>query len=461
MTFEQAMHLVEGTYSFPADPADFHARRTEWLFRASGLSERLASVPVAVLTGSCGKGSTSAFLAHILEELHGSLGLGTKPPLLETPDGNRERYQVLRGGGPGWIEPEHFARLASRLQPFLGQLPAGMGEWAPYDLRYFVLGELFTELDLAVLEANIGLMRDPASVFPNRAVTVLTPIGSDHSGLLLAPEPLPELLSGIEVGAGPLWHKAGGIRGGEPVVLGRQTPRVEEAILTIAQERGAGRIYRYGREGRVLSLQCGLQGSSAVLLVGPHELEVELQTVGDYQAENAVTAALAALALVDRGVVRGDLARAVQRGIARTVTPGRLQIVCRSPLCYYTVASSQTKLASLLASLDTMMSESQRVVVCATFLDRIFGVQEVVERLAAWSRLSCLVLTAHPWADDSRDVPPEQAAAWAREQRPGLEVLVVEEVGEAARTALGKGDLVLLLGNGMAYGLKSLTSSSA
>ncbi len=448
MTFDEAMHLVEGVYAFPADLADFHARRTDWLFRASGLRDQLEKVPVAVLTGSCGKGSTAAFLAYILEELQPDLALGTKPPLLETPDGNRERYQTLHGEGPRWISREHFAAIVDELPQYLSQQPT----WAPYDLRYFVLGRLFTAFPLAVLEANIGLRNDPASVFPNRAVTVLTPIGSDHSGMLLPPD---DFMPELTVGRGPLWHKAGGVQGGEPVVLGRQTPEVERAALELA--RTTGRVYRYGVDGFVRSVQSGLLGSRAVLQVGSFELPVELQTVGDYQAENAVVAAMAALALHDRGIVRGDLPSAIVRGVARTGTPGRLQIVSRDPLCYYTVASSQTKVEALLASLDAMLEADRpdaRVVVCATFLDRIFGIQKVVETLARWPRLQHLIATFHEWADDSRDVDPLQVRSWARSVRPDLPVECVP-LHEAARVAREQGELVLLLGNGMAYGLSA------
>lgn len=103
-----------------------------------------------------------------------------------------------------------------------------------------------------------------------------------------------------------------------------------------------------------------------------------------------------------------------------------------------------------------MLPPERRMVVCATFLDRIFEVRKVVEALAAWPRLGALILTAHAWADDSRDVPPGEAADWARAVRPSLDVRVLEPVGDAARAALSAGDLVLLLGNGMAYGLEGL-----
>lgn len=457
------MHQVEGVFSFPDDRAHFHARRTEWLFQATGLAARLQSVPVAVLTGSCGKGSTAAFLAHILEEMVGRLALGTKPPLLETPEGNRERYQTLEGQGPRWIEPQHFAALVAELEPWLDRLPPELGPWAPYDLRYFVLGRLFCDFPLAVLEANIGLKHDPASVFPRRAVTVLTPIGTDHSGLLLPPKPLPPALQGLRLGAGPLWHKAGGVRAGEPVVLGRQTPELERAALQLLSQQGAGKLYRYGREGRVSQVSSGLLGTRAVLELGGMELAVELQTVGEYQADNAVVAALAALALVESGQVEGDLGQAITRGVARTRTPGRLEIVSRDPLCYYTVASSQTKLEALLDSLDQMLQADRpraRVVVCATFLDRIFQVRQVVERLATWPRLGALVTTAHAWTDDSRDVDPEQVADWARAARPGLKVEAVPEPAQAARRALELGQPALLLGNGMAYALEALGGPS-
>ena len=157
MNFEEAMTRVEVELSFPEDLSDFHNRRTRALFLETGLMEQLKSTPTVVVTGSCGKASTAHYLAECASELfrltgqNQEVGLGTKPPLLETLDGNRERYQVLSSKGKRWIERDEFAALVSQLPP----LPDNL---APYDLRYWLLGKWFVErrVGLAIIEANIS-----------------------------------------------------------------------------------------------------------------------------------------------------------------------------------------------------------------------------------------------------------------------------------------------------------------
>ncbi|MCA9797263.1 MAG: hypothetical protein KC910_35880, partial [Candidatus Eremiobacteraeota bacterium] len=192
MSFDQLMGWVEQEHGFPARLEDFHPRRCAWLFE-QGLAADLKA-PLAVVAGSCGKASTARFLAFVVRALFDaagerrSLGLGTKPPLQETLQGNRERYQLFEAGQPAprWIAPEEFAGLAAELKQLAQRVPAELGPLAAYDLRYWLLGRFFVEQKVAfgIVEANIGLRLDPASVFPRPALALMTPIGNDHAAQL-------------------------------------------------------------------------------------------------------------------------------------------------------------------------------------------------------------------------------------------------------------------------------------
>ena len=275
MNFEDAMHAVEEARSFPA-PGHLHARRLAWILERSGLHRRAAALPWALVAGSCGKASTARFLAFIVRRLLDRAGvdapvvLGTKPPLSETHDGQRERYQLFAraASAPHWIDRADFARLVDALLPVaeaLAREAPELGPVAPYDLRYAVLLAYAVDRGaaFAVVEANIGLRDDPTSALPPPRAQLLTPIDADHAQLLRPPAPLPAALEGLGERAGPVWHKAGGLRPGVPVVVGVQEASVARAVAALAAERGTGGVVWRGADYDVLRRVCALDGPSA------------------------------------------------------------------------------------------------------------------------------------------------------------------------------------------------------
>lgn len=428
--FEAAMDLVEVQHSFPKDVADFHAERFRWLARDLSLD----GVPTVVVAGSCGKASTARFLGHIALAMGHGVVLGTKPPLQETAEGNLERYQVGEGAGFRWLAPDEFADRVDELRPLLAQVP---GKPAPYELRTWILARTAQVLrpGLFVCEANIGLRDDPAGALPRTDCVLLTPIGTDHGSLLRAPEGWGAALGAA---AGPVWHKAGGVPAGVPVVLGRQAPAVADAA--------GPRELEWDRDFGVSEVRCGLDGSTFVLRLGERAEPVRLGVPGAFQVENAAHAAAAAWLLHARGLLPGDLWSGVREGLAAAEIPGRMQVLARRPTVLLNVATSPEKVQGMLDALEPLLRG--RLVICATFLDRLGDrLGPVVDLLLAHPRLRALVATQFLDDDVNRDFP---AAHVARHGPVQLEPDLPAAVARARSLALSPDDLVLLLGNGMA-----------
>lgn len=439
MTFAEAMRFVEEEHAFPEDLHHFHARRFQELARRSGLFAATMP-PLVVVTGSCGKASTARFLAFMLRAAGMRVGLGTKPPLQESPLGNLERYQLVDSAGESWMAPELFAHICRPLPELLRDLPSEMGKVAPYDLRAWILLRAFQEwkVDIGIVEANIGLRHDPAGAVPEAALTVITPIATDHAGMLLAPEEWRHL----GPAAGPLWHKLSAVPS-RTVVVGRQ-PSVSPADLDSLLNREGP---RWGRDFTVESLRSGLWGSSGALHFGARRLELALTCLGDFQLENAATAAVAAWQL---GVTDDQ---AILAGARDCQIPGRLQVMERDPLQLLCVASSQTKVQAMLDSLEPLFDSPEAgMVMVLTLLDRVHGKEEVVSYIARHPRLRALVVTECQYSDDSRDLPPAEVARLALQARPDLEVLTESQPGAAIARgrALAGQRLLVLLGNGLA-----------
>ena len=437
--FLQAMSWVEEEHSFPEDPADFHARRFTELARRSNLFA--AMPPLVVVTGSCGKASTARFLAFMLRAAGKKVGLGTKPPLQESPQGNLERYQRVDSQGEHWLEPDLFARICEPLPDLVKDMPAELGPLAPYDLRAWVLLRAFQEwkVDIGIVEANIGLRYDPAGAIPEAALTIVTPIATDHAQLLKAPREW----TSLGAAAGPLWHKLSAIPS-KTVVVGRQ-PSISPADLERLMSRPGP---RFGRDFSLSNTSSGLWGSRGRLEHAGATLTLELSCLGDFQLENAATAAMAYFEL------GGAAESCVQAGARQCQIPGRLQVLGREPLQLLCVASSQTKAQAMLDSLEPMFESPEAgMVMVLSLLDRIHGKEDVVAYIARHPRLRSLIVTECEYNDDSHDLPAEEIAALARQANPDLRVLV--ERGPREALARGRAEapvdgLLILLGNGLA-----------
>ena len=449
MNFEQAMTAVEVELQFPADPKDFHNLRTRALFEQTGLTEQLREVPTVVVTGSAGKASTAHYLAECAAELFRltgidrEVGLGTKPPLLETLDGNRERYQLVSSQGKRWIEQGEFTELVEKLPP----LPDGL---APYDLRYWLLGRWFVErrVGLAIVEANIGFRFDPASVFPKPVAQLLTPIGLDHISLLL-PNGAPAEVMALGQRAGPTWHKAC-CPTSDLVVSGLQSADV----ATVVEKYNPG-LRLAGRDFRSTVLSQSVEGSRARIELDTASLETDMQTVGRHQAENAAQAAACLWELWKREVLEGSkeqVLQAVRTGLARTTIPGRMEKLAADPPVLLNAATGILKIDGMMHSLEAILPAERSLWVCMSVLDRLVE-KEIPEWLDVSLRrlLSSPVILGFTATAPGEDLDTSRLAAWAEERAPKeVQVLYSDQPLSALQSAREKAGLVVLLGQSQA-----------
>lgn len=452
MTFEEAMSFVEIQHEFPVNKEDFHKGRAAEIFRQTGLIDALRAVPTVVVAGTCGKASTARFLAECassLLELVGDprpIGLATKPPLHETLDGNRERYQLLRAGFSEWIAPTDFVGLVERLP---SELPK---RTAPYDLRSWLVGRYFCDqkVALGIVEANIGFRDDPVSLYPQPVAVMLTPVGTDHVALLRS-DGAPSSYLALGDCAGPLWHKFAAIPPGGYLVSGLQRPDVATIVEAYPGELSLG-----GRDFQARVLAQSLLGTRAILeFKAMDPVEVELQCLGRHQAENAAQAASCLAGLVERGVLSGtkdEVRQAIRTGVARTVHPGRLQIVAEQPRVLLSVGMGEVKLQAVVDTLEEVAQDDDRIAVILAIEDRLIPGHELptwldvsLRRFLSSSAVSTLFLTAMPG-----DAPKELLEAWANERNPQEKPVAITAPEEVLDRACSGSNVVVLVGQSLA-----------
>ena len=170
------------------------------------------------VAGTNGKGSVCMAIANALQAQGKQVGLFTSPHLEDF----RERMRV-NGAVP---EENWVADFIQRVRPDFES--AGINpsffEWTfGMALVWFVE----RDVDAVVLETGMGGRLDSTNVFPQPLLTVITNIGLDHQQFL------GEDIRSIAR------EKAGIIKDGVPLVMGRMRPEAQSVLLETANRYGA------------------------------------------------------------------------------------------------------------------------------------------------------------------------------------------------------------------------------
>ncbi len=191
-------------------------RIREVLSRLGNPQDKFPSIHIA---GTNGKGSTAAMIASVLEESGLRVGLFTSPHLEDFC----ERIQVWEKSPQGriLITPEDVLRYETEISRAAS---------AEDPLTFFEVSAAMAflhfeakQVDVAVLETGLGGRLDATNVV-TPAVSVITTIGLDHMAHL-----------GNTIGA-IAREKAGIIKPGVPVVIGRMPAEAKAVLVEVAHQ---------------------------------------------------------------------------------------------------------------------------------------------------------------------------------------------------------------------------------
>lgn len=276
------------------------------LHRTRELLERLGrpqdSLRIVHVAGTNGKGSTSAFIAGILQAAGCKTGLFTSPYILRF----NERIQVNRED----ISDESLYEVARQVRDVALQMEE---EPTAFELITAVALLHFAQerCDAVVLEVGLGGRLDSTNVIDS-ACTVITPISLDHTHVLG---------STLEAIAA---EKAGIIKQGVPVVCYKQRPAADAVVRAKAVEMDAPLITPHFDQ-----VHAHAEGLHQVFSYGEIS-DVHLKLAGVYQPNNAVMAIECAKVLRERGFSITD--EAIKTGLEATVWQGRFEVVAQHPL---------------------------------------------------------------------------------------------------------------------------------
>jgi dihydrofolate synthase / folylpolyglutamate synthase len=375
------------------------------------LGDPQRSYPVIHLTGTNGKTSTARMIDGLLREAGLRTGRFTSPHL-ETV-----RERITLDGEP--ISEQRFTEAYAELEPYLELVDAQSD--VPLSFFEVITAMAFAvfadaPVDVAIVEVGLGGTWDSTNV-ADGTVAVVTPVAVDHSHLL-GREP-------VEIAA----DKAGIIKPGATAVMALQTPEVFEVLMRRGAEVGAT-IAREGFEFGVLARDVAVGGQLLTLrgLAGEYD-EVFVPLHGEHQARNAVTALAAVEAFVganDEKQVDADL---VRRAFAGVSSPGRLEVVRRSPTIVLDAAHNPHGAQATADSVGEAFAFSPLVGVLGCMQDKdVYGLLEAFEPI-----MDTVVCTQN---STPRAMPAEELAAEAAEVFGEDRVLVVARLDDAIAEAV-------------------------
>ena len=194
--------------------------RMRGLARELGHPER--KIPIIHLAGTNGKGSTAAMLDSILRQAGYRVGLYTSPHLVRLG----ERVQVDRVE----LTETEIVNYTRELRPIAESLAAGDDSDHPSFFEFMTAMAFLQferkQCDIAVVEVGLGGELDATNVV-QPTVTAITSIGLDHC------EILGDTHAEIAVA------KAGIIKTGIPVVMGRLPEEAEQVVRAKAAQMDA------------------------------------------------------------------------------------------------------------------------------------------------------------------------------------------------------------------------------
>lgn len=423
MTYEEALEYLNGLLKFGIKPG---LERITALARAFGNPHQ--QLRVIHVAGTNGKGSTSTFIASILQEAGYRTGLYLSPYVYDV----RERIQI----NGRMIPKEDFADIISEIKPIADDIAESeLGPVTEFEVKTLVCYIYLARqaVDFAVLEVGMGGRLDTTNLV-HPWVAVITNVSLDH---------MDRLGDTVEKIA---FEKAGIIKTGSVVVTAAEDEKVWRVILNKCREQGTDvwRVLKADDKRRSPSADVLIRYTMDGDEVSLSGNEVDVRGLkpglaGPFQRTNAATAVAAILAL-QRYEVRVPT-RAIHAGIANAYIPGRFEVVRDKPTLVIDGAHNPDAARQLAQAVKSNFQYDKLILVIGML--NTHPSRGVVAKLAPMA--STVIATQSQWekAASAGDIAKEAQAFCDN-------VEVVDNVPNAVRRALEiatENDLILVTGS--------------
>lgn len=311
MTCEEALAFIHGRTKFKKIPT---------LDRMNDFCERLGNpqqhFKMIHVTGTNGKGSTTAYIRQILIENGFKVGSFTSPFIIKFND------RICINGK--MISDYDLVKIVEEIKPVVDQMDHDWEERGggptEFEIDTAIMFKYFAEqnVDYAVIEVGLGGTFDSTNVI-QPLVSVITGVGADHLKYLG-----PTLQDVAR-------NKAGIIKPGAPVVVADLPSDLLKVITERAQEMDVS-VFKINDQIAFTKLKNSEWGEKFNFdFEDFHLKDVKLEMMGDYQISNAslAIAAVKILSQKEKWHLRGN---DVKHALSMVHWPGRFERVNESPM---------------------------------------------------------------------------------------------------------------------------------
>ena len=375
------------------------------------LGEPQTAYPVVLVAGTNGKTSTVRMVEAVLR------GFGLRTGRYTSPHLESMLERIALDGEP--LSAEQFVAAYDEIAPYVelvdsrNDIPLSFFEVLT-GMAYAAFAD--APIDVAVVEVGMGGSWDATNV-ADAQVPVVMPIALDHTDYLGS------TVDDIAV------EKAGIVKHDALAVLAQQQSlEAAEAVLRRTVDVGAT-VAREGIEFGLLRRDVAVGGQMLDLQgIGGNYEEVFLPLHGPHQAHNAACALAAAEAFLGGGRERIDV-DVVRQAFAGVTSPGRLEVVRRSPTVLLDAAHNPAGAAATTAAIHDAFTFTRLIGVIAVLAGKdARGILEALEPV-----LAEVVVTQN---SSPRTLPADELAALAVDVFGADRVEVVPRMDDALDNAV-------------------------
>ena len=378
---------VEYLYRIPRFNSNHSLQKIAKFLTQMGQPDR--QMKIVHIAGTNGKGSTSAYLAGLLECAGLKVGLFTSPHLVDV----RERFRV----NGSMISGELFVEAVQFVQKLLNSTK---DDYQPcyFDMMFFIGMYAFQKekVDILVLETGLGGRLDATNAVADKVLTMITHIALDHTEYLgNTPEAIAE-------------EKAGIMKGTVPCIVAAHNEEVAHVFLKKATElESACRIL----DKEVCCCQRVYEKSVAFSYFSSYygTIPITLNTQALYQIDNVCLALAGFENLIKQGVLKKEdvSTEKLQKALYETTWAGRMEETL--PNVFLDGAHNVDGIRAFLDSVKEDDCKGRRTLIFSAVSDKEYGkmLQMILE-----TGLFKEVLVTEVFGE--RGVPAEKLLASAR-----------------------------------------------
>jgi len=387
LDYKEAIAHLNGFINFERLPEPRYNTQLRDLTRFRNLLRELgdpqSDYPIIHIAGTKGKGSTAAILSSILRTAGYRVGVYTSPHLVTV----RERMRV---NGRMVSKPE-FASLLSHINRVSASVNSVEEQTYRTVFEYLTAMTLLwfsrRKIDVAIIEAGLGGRLD-ATVVIDPVMTIITPIGLDHTAVL------GDTVSAIAA------DKAHVIKAGVPAVSARQIPEAQSELVKRAQEVSSLLTFATGRSEFELVSASFRQQIFRTNRQWLGKETIHLNLPGRFQLDNISTVLTSVEKL--KKTFFNLTPQDVRDSLKKINLPGRMQFKKGKPAVILDVSHNVMSMEALLESLSELIGGRKLYVVFSAMRSK--PVRQMLKLLSATAEKFYLAPISFPKGMSSEEL---------------------------------------------------------